>query len=477
MKKEILLLDDDSLLLDYMKEHLTLNNYNVQAFQSPAEALDALKHHGHDLLITDVKMNEMTGDEVLNYTLKNHPDTGVIMITGFGNIAHSVNAIRKGAFDYITKPFDGDELLSRIRQYFNFRASSSSAHPQQFQEADNGAGQKERTSDKRAAKSSLKADPEKRARVPSAVELIGEHPKIKSLLNMLPQIAPTRAPILIRGESGTGKEVFAHLVQRHSDRANKPFIKINCANLPRELVESTLFGHVKGAFTGAIEDRWGAFYEADGGTLLLDEITEIDISVQAKLLRVLQEKEFKRIGSQQTHKVDVRIIATTNREIGKAIKDGVFRKDLYFRLNVFPISIPPLRERPEDIPLLADYMCRKYTEEYDFEPKEISDELYEYLRNRDWSGNVRELENLIQRGVIMSGDSRQIEVAHLQNSLFENLDNEHIEDWFDEIKVIPIEDMEMKLIEKALEKTNGNQKEAAKLLKISDRTIRNKLKK
>jgi len=306
---------------------------------------------------------------------------------------------------------------------------------------------------------------------------VGEHSSIRKLLSLLPQIAPTMAPVMIQGESGTGKEVYANLLQQHSNRADKPFIKINCANLPTELVESTLFGHVKGSFTGATEDKKGAFEEADGGTLLLDEVTEIDINLQAKLLRVLQEKEFKRVGSQKLLTSDVRIISTTNRNVAKAIADNKFREDLYYRLNVFPVQIPPLRKRKEDIPLLAEFFCKKYAHKYHLPPKKISEKLEKNLMRKNWSGNVRELENYIQRGVIMSGQAEKLKLEHVENSLFQKADEELTNEVLQNIPVLPIEEMELQMIKKALEHTNGNQKEAAKLLKISDRTIRNKLKK
>jgi len=246
--------------------------------------------------------------------------------------------------------------------------------------------------------------------------------------------------------------------------------------LPTELVESTLFGHIKGAFTGAVNNQDGAFHEADSGTLLLDEITEIDINTQAKLLRVLQEKEFKKVGSQETRKVDVRIIATTNRDVSKAINEGNFRSDLYFRLNVFPIQVPSLKERKKDIPKLVEYFCQKYSHEYGLPEKSVSAQLLDYLKNKEWSGNVRELENYVQRGVIMSNNEEVIKKEHTENPLFQNLDPLFAKDKVGEIPILPIEEMELILIKKALERTNGNQKEASKLLKISDRTIRNKLK-
>lgn len=467
MEEQIFIIDDDPHILNYMEEHLTLNEFKVHAFQSPREAIEALDESVPSLVITDVKMDELTGDDVLNHVLKNHPSTGVILITGFGNISHSVNAMRKGAFDYITKPFSGREFISRVKQFFTHKEKHS----------ENGSSDLHKAKAVPNEVEESKSDPNKQKLKSEEVKLVGEDPKIKKLISILPQVAPTNAPVMIQGESGTGKEVYASLIQQNSNRANKPFIKINCANLPNELVESTLFGHVKGAFTGAIEDKEGAFKEADGGTLLLDEVTEIDINIQAKLLRVLQEKEFQKVGSQKPEKVDVRIISTTNREIGKAINEGDFRKDLYFRLNVFPIQMPSLRERVKDIPLLAEHFVEKYCQESELPGKSISKDLEKHLLKKDWNGNVRELENYIHRGVIMAQEDEEIQIKHIENPLFQNMNEDLSQEVLNDIPVLPIEEMELQMIKKALEKTDGNQKEAAELLGISDRTIRNKLKK
>lgn len=459
MNEEIFVIDDDPNLLNYMEDLLTEHNYNVSAFNSPVEAMKTIDENEPSLVITDIKMDELTGDDILNKVKKDHSSTGVILITGFGNIPHSVRAIRKGAFDYITKPFSGTGFISRVRQYFNSTVSSMPS----FQA--------------KAAKEAEKIKKDENLNKSKGKVLIGEHGSIQELISLLPRIAPTNAPVLIQGESGTGKEVYSNLIQQRSERPEKPFVKINCANLPAELVESTLFGHVKGAFTGATGDRKGAFEEADGGTLLLDEVTEIDSSLQAKLLRVLQEKEFKRVGSQKVHKVDVRIISTTNRNIARAIAENKFRKDLYYRLNVFPVQIPPLRKRKNDIPALAEYFCEKYANEYNVTPKNISDNLKEDLKRKSWPGNVRELENYIQRGVIISGSAEDLMREHVDNPIFRSANAELSSKTLENMPVLPIEEMELQMIKKALEYTNGNQKEAAELLKISDRTIRNKLKK
>lgn len=469
MKEKIFIIDDDPHILSYMKEHLTLHKFNVDAFQSPREALETFSSGDEkpSLVITDVKMDELTGDDVLNHILKNHPTTGVILITGFGNISHSVNAMRKGAFDYITKPFSGREFISRVKQFFTYKEKQST-HSVPASATDTTVPKEVPETDNTPIQSTSND---------SATRLVGNDSKIKKLISILPQIAPTNAPVMIQGESGTGKEVYASLIQQHSNRTDKPYVKINCANLPSELVESTLFGHVKGAFTGAIDNKEGAFKEADGGTLLLDEITEVDIAVQAKLLRVLQEKEFRKVGSQKPQKVDVRIISTTNRKVGEAIANGEFRKDLYYRLNVFPIQMPSLRERVKDIPLLAEHFIQKYSREFELPDKKMAPELKKLLLKKDWSGNVRELENYIQRGVIMSQEEETIRVDHIENPLFQNMDEDLSREVLNDIPVLPIEEMELQMIKKALEKTNGNQKEAGELLGISDRTIRNKLKK
>lgn len=468
MKGCIVLIDDDKLLLSFMDEHLSMAGYETHPFNSPVKAIEYLKENSVDLIITDVKMNEMTGDEILNEVRSNYPQTGVIMITGFGNVNHAVNALRKGAFDYVTKPFKARELSHRIERFFETEQVSLQ---DVLMDDHDGAGDsaKKRTA---ASKHVKRLDMERGA----DLKFVGEDPVIKKLMMILPRIARNDAPVMIEGESGTGKEVFAHQIHAQSDRHGKPYIKINCANLPSELVESTLFGHMKGAFTGAISDQKGAFDEANGGTLLLDEITEIDITVQAKLLRVLQEKEFYRVGSQKPIQADVRIIATSNKNIARAIADNEFREDLYFRLNVFPITIPPLRNRPGDIPVLANYFVDRYRQRYQLGEKTISDEVMNYFKTHEWRGNVRELDNKIHRGIILSHESKTIELEHIQNNLFSNADDDLSGDLFTEMPLMSIEDMELQLIKKTLEHTQGNQKKAAEILGISDRTIRNKLK-
>jgi len=468
MKDRILVVDDDQLLLGFMEEVLSDSGFKVKAFQSPAGATDFLKKNKVDLVITDVKMAEMTGDEVLSYVLTNHPETGVIMITGFGNINHAVRALQKGAYDYITKPFKSKEILFRVNRFFKSDPAPKREHKAPFSNPAPGKA-------KNKADMSLIEDKDE-GNDDDEIKFIGNDPQIKKLQRIMPRIARNTAPVLIQGESGTGKEVFAHQIHKQSDRSEAAYIKINCANLPTELVESTLFGHKKGAFTGAISDRQGAFDAANEGTLLLDEITEIDINIQAKLLRVLQENEFYRVGSQKPIQSDVRIIATSNRNIAEAISEGSFREDLYYRLNVFPITIPPLRNRKGDIPLLINHFVKQYTDRYNLDDKKVSDDLLEDLINKEWRGNVRELNNKIHRGVILSNDSEEITHEHIDNNLHSSVAAELRREVLSDVPLMSIEDMELRLIKKTLEHTQGNQKEAAKLLGISDRTIRNKLK-
>jgi transcriptional regulator with GAF, ATPase, and Fis domain len=295
-------------------------------------------------------------------------------------------------------------------------------------------------------------------------------------MEVLPRVASNRAPVFIQGESGTGKEILARLIHQMSDRATGPYLTINCANLPRELVESHLFGHKKGSFTGAIDDMVGAFERADGGTLLLDEITEIDLPVQAKLLRVLQESEFQRIGSNDIKRVNVRVVATSNRVLGEAIADGGFREDLYHRLAVFPLTVPPLRERIVDVPLLARHFVAKYCSLYNLPAKMLAKELLDRFQTYAWPGNVRELENMVQRGVLLSAERTDVTVDDVYDDFFSDADASSSAGGSADPKAQTIDDMERFMILQALDDTGKNQQLAAQKLGISARTIRNNLK-
>jgi DNA-binding NtrC family response regulator len=361
--------------------------------------------------------------------------------------------MKSGAIDYIPKPFSTTELVERVRTVLS-RDSEPIATP----------AKPRRTS----------------SRKKDLVEYVGEHPSILRLKEMLPLLSQNNAPVFIQGESGTGKEILAKLVHAMSERHAGPYVTINCANLPRELVESHLFGHRKGAFTGAIDDMTGAFERADKGTLLLDEITEIELAIQAKLLRVLQEQEFQKVGASETKKVDVRVIATSNRGLNQAISDGIFREDLYHRLAVFPLTVPPLRERASDIPQLVDHFVDKYCDLYGLPAKTVSDELLSYFRAYPWPGNVRQLENMVQRGVLLSAERAIVNADDVFNDFFRDADgSEHAGPADPEIspQANTIEEMERHMIMKALDDSDNNQQRAADQLGISARTIRNKLKK
>lgn len=449
----ILFVDDEHLLHTLFERLFTRHGMRLTSCSNAIQAIETLKKASFDLVITDFKMPDMDGLELLAYIRQEHPDLQVIMITAHANVQHAVRAMQNGAIDYIPKPFATEELVERVR--------AALARRQERREAGHPAVHARRTTRR------------------SAIEYVGEHPSIQQLKAMLPRVAANKAPVFIQGESGTGKEILARLIHQMSDRAEGPFVAINCANLPRELVESHLFGHRKGAFTGAIEDMTGAFERADGGTLLLDEITEVDLAVQAKLLRVLQEHEIQKVGSVETRKVDVRVVATSNRNISEAIAKGQFREDLYHRLSVFPLTVPPLRERLSDVPLLAAHFVKKYSGLYGLPEKRISSTLMDRFMHYHWPGNVRQLENFVQRGVLLSADRNVIEVEDVFNEFFADIlsttpQPEKQKNILDRMQTL--EEMEREMILQALKETNNNQQLAAQKLGISARTIRNKLK-
>ena len=354
-KAQILFVDDEQLLHGLFERLFTRHGIKVTSCSDATQAVDELKKNSYDLVVTDFMMPDMDGFELLSYIRSEHPRTKVIMITAHSNVQHAVRSMKSGAIDYIPKPFSTTELVERVQNCLEISA----------EEHDDIVTKKPRRSRSRD-----------RAKV---YEYVGEHPSIRKLKQLLPRVSKNKAPVFIQGESGTGKEILAKLIHQMSNRANGPYITLNCANLPRELVESHLFGHRKGAFTGAIDDMTGAFEVANHGTLLLDEITEIDLPVQAKLLRVLQESEFQKIGSSDVKKVDVRVIATSNRILNEAIQEGIFREDLFHRLSVFPLTVPALRDRLSDVPLLATHFVEKYTKMYDLPTKELDSELMERL--------------------------------------------------------------------------------------------------
>lgn len=443
----VLFVDDEQMLHTLFTRLFKRLDVQLTHCMSALQAVDLLEEHAFDLVITDFMMPDMDGVELLAHIRETYPSTRVIMITAHANVQHAVRAMKTGAIDYIPKPFSTDELMERVQRLLEEEEPAATAPV---------------------------AAP---AKGPSAAadSFIGDHPSIRRLKEMLPLLSQNRAPVFIQGESGTGKEVLARAIHQSSHRADEPFVALNCATLPSELAESHLFGHMKGAFTGAVADMTGAFEKADGGTLLLDEVTEVKQSIQAKLLRALQEREFVKVGSSKPQSVDVRVIATSNRDLQEAMKEGVFREDLYHRLSVFPLTLPPLRDRASDIPELVAFFISKYAALYGLPEKEISDELMQDFISRPWPGNVRELENMVQRGVILSADREIILQDDVVNDFFSDKkpSSTGAADFVRAGKTI--EEMEREMILKTLEHTGHNQKEAAERLGVSARTIRNKL--
>lgn len=451
-KQRILFVDDEQMLHNLFQRLFSRHGIDVTSCSSAEQAIEELRSQSFDLVVTDFMMPDMDGFALLGHIRENYPGTRVIMITAHANVQHAVRMMQHGAIDYIPKPFSTAELVERVQ-------ASLARDPVQV------------------------AIPERKvsaatAREASDVQFIGDAPSIRRLKDVLPRVSNNTAPVFIQGESGTGKEILARLIHEMSDRVGGPYLTINCANLPRELVESHLFGHRKGAFTGAIDNMTGAFETADGGTLLLDEITEIDLTVQAKLLRVLQEQEFQKIGSTDVKKVNVRVIATSNRNLADAIRNGTFREDLYHRIAVFPLTVPPLREHMPDVPLLAEHFVEKYCSLYQLDAKSLSAKLLERFEAYDWPGNVRELENMVQRGVLLSAERNTIKASDVYDDFFTDAGSVVSSDnGAANAKLSTIDDMERYMILQALGDSNNNQQAAADKLGISARTIRNKLRK
>ena len=367
----VLIVDDEANILKTMAICLKDLGYRTTTIQKPQEVQDVVTNQYFDLAFVDLKMQPLDGMAVLSIIKQKSPDTTVVIITAHGSIDSAVEAIKKGAYNYIQKPFDFIELQIFAQKALEFHRLNSE----------------------------VKQLREQAAQISDSGNIITQNEKMLEMIDLAKRVAASEISVLIEGESGTGKELYAHLIYLNSDRSDKKFIKINCAALPENLLESELFGHVKGAFTGALKDRIGRFEEADSGTVFLDEIAEISSALQAKLLRVLQQKEFERVGENITRKVNVRIIAATNRNLEEAIKEGTFRKDLFYRLNAVRIQLLPLRERPEDIKLLVGHFIQKIGID---ENISLSPEALKALKRYRWSGNVRELENTMERAVLLA---------------------------------------------------------------------------
>lgn len=439
----LLVVDDDESALESLRQIFEHEGFAVSVARSGEEALDTLRSNGHEVVLADLRMPGMDGLDLLRAIKAIRPDTEVVIMTAFGTIEKAVEAMREGAYDFVTKPLKRPLVVRSVTRAHE-KAALKAENLALRQELDAVAGER---------------------------NLIGTSPAMRKVLDTIAQVASASATVLLQGESGTGKELVARAIHRRSPRGNGPFVAINCAAIPVTLLESELFGHERGAFTGAFARREGRFKMADGGTLFLDEVAELDPMVQAKLLRVLQEGEFERLGGTQTIRTDVRLIASSNRPLLDMVRGGKFREDLFYRLHVITITLPPLRERVEDIPLLAQHFLTRFASRNRKDVRVISREAMELLLAHDWPGNVRELENTIEHAVVLCrGDT--IRAEDLPDLVARD---DHARQYLTIQLGTPLDDIEQQVIQQTLRMTKGNKRLAAQLLGIATRTIYRKL--
>jgi len=446
----ILIIEDKESMAQMLQQTLEPEGYKILIAKNGEEGIKLIKENKIDLILTDLKLPDKDGIEVLKASKEDNQIRPVIIMTAYGSIESAVSAMKCGAFDFITKPFDTDYLILLIKRAIDTQKIIRE-------------------------NILLKEEFATQLGIP---KIIGKSEKILNVAQMAQRVANTKTTVLLLGESGTGKELFARAIHNISNRRNYPFVPINCAAIPRELLESELFGHEKGSFTGAETKKLGKFELADKGTIFLDEIGDMDISIQSKLLRAIEEGEIERIGSMRPSKVDVRIIAASNKDLEKMVEEKKFREDLYYRLNVFPIKIPPLRERKEDIPLLADFFINKYCTEMKTSIKKISKESLDLLMKYEWKGNVRELENVIERAIILC-DGETIMPEHIMPTKnIERIDEKlHTEGYtLEDVTKEAIRKAETHKILETLKETKGNKTKAAEILKISYKTLLTKIK-
>jgi len=435
----ILVVDDDEVTCNLLEEVLSKEGYKVHKALSGREAIEKGEGRPYDVVLTDIKMVDVDGMEVLRAYRQMSPDTIIIMMTAFGSIETAIRAIKEGAYDYVSKPFKLEEIKLTIQRALEQRRLVE-----------------ENLYYRQELITKYKLD-----------NIVGRSPQMLQVYKTIARVAESRSTVLITGESGTGKELVARAIHFNSPRASGPFVAVDCSSLAETLLESELFGHVRGAFTGAVTAKKGLFEEADRGTCFLDEIGDISLSMQAKLLRVLQEHEVKRVGGTETIKVDVRVVAATNKDLEKEVAEKRFREDLFYRLNVVSLHLPALRERSEDIPLLADHFLRKYASENKKPVCRISPEAMDLLVRYHWPGNVRELENIIERAATLSNHNlilpedlpRRLQMAP-SPVILSGFPSR-----------IPLSELEKLYIEKVLEETGGNKKKAAEILGINRRTL------
>ncbi len=443
MRKRILIVDDEESMRHMLSIMLKKEGYEVEAAANGRLALEALAKGGFDAVLCDIRMPEMDGVGFLKALDHRAQELTVIMMSAFGTIDTAIEAMKLGAYDYISKPFKSDEILLTLRK----------------------GEERER----------LRRD---NARLLSEVQqvysydsIIGKSAPMQEVFKTLQKVSGYKSTVLLMGESGTGKELLARAVHYNSPRRDRPFVAVNCGAIPENLLESELFGHLKGAFTDASRNKKGLFEEAHEGTLFLDEIGELPFALQVKLLRVLQEEEIRRVGDVKAIKIDVRVIAATVKDLEKEVKAGRFREDLYYRLNVLPLHVPPLRARKDDIPVLVDHFIKKYNARLEMKVSGVTPEAMAFLMEYDWPGNVRELENAIERAIVLT-DATHIQVANLPPAVRDFQSKSRLELLKDEYSIKKTSRiLEEELIRKALAKTHGNRTHAAKLLEISHRAL------
>jgi len=440
----VLIVDDEEIIRDVLETLLEREGYEVTSAETGTEALKAFEADPHDLVLLDLMLPDRSGLEVLREIRRRDPDAVVVIVTAYSSIEGAIEAMREGAFHYIPKPFQNQEVLLTVEK---------------------GAERRKLTEENRRLKQEL-------SRQYGLGRIVGKSETMRKVFDLVRLAGPSKSTILVEGESGTGKELVARAIHTHSPRAGAPFVTVNSGSMPTDLLESNLFGHVRGAFTGAIANKKGLFEVADGGSIFFDEIGTVSLETQAKLLRVIQEKEFMRVGSVDTQKADVRIIAATNVDLKKMVGEGRFRDDLYYRLCVITIAIPPLRERAEDIPLLADHFVRLYASENNKTITGLHPDVMKALLDYDWPGNVRELENAIERAVVLcpggviglellpetvlQPDRTEVPIRLPENgATYKDL----------------VEDYERRLVRTALRRTGGVQKRAAELLRMKPTTL------
>ncbi len=452
-KDKILVADDEKSMREFLEIMLKKEGYRVTLASNGEEVIKLLEKDIFDLALVDLRMPKQDGLSVLKRIKTVSPETIVIVITAYASADTAIKAMKEGAYDYITKPFKIDEMKLIIQNALEKRRL-----------------QKENLILKQVVRDRYQFD-----------NIIGQSPKMLELYDLLEKVAPTKTNILITGESGTGKELVAKAIHYNSPRREKPFVTLNCGAIPESLIESELFGHMKGAFTDAIATKKGLFEVADEGTIFLDEISELPLMMQVKLLRVLQDREFKRVGGTEDIRVDVRIISATNKDLEEAVREKQFREDLFYRLNVIQIRLPSLRERKEDIPLLVNHFIKRYSEELGKQITGVSPEALRILMQYDYPGNVRELQNIIERSVALES-SQELTAQNLKSYLDEQfpmkrkaLDLEIPSEGIDLEKIV--EDVERTLLLKALDRSKGIKKKAAELLHINFRSMRYRLEK